>query len=154
MNTQPFSDAGSARHLLLLTALHETVRERLHEADQCIFLLVGQAEPPHALCIDVVGRFRRGPAADALPRIIGAAARQKIARVVEVHDRLEALEVTVVPIGFDEGWIGALVHIAKRRHPEACLTIAREREPAHIHGGGLAQRVTPGKKTADAKVDE
>jgi hypothetical protein len=74
----------------------------LHKADQRIFLLVGQAEPPHALCVHVVGRLRRRPACDALARIIGPAARQDIACVVEMHDRLEALEVTIVSIGFDQ----------------------------------------------------
>jgi hypothetical protein len=33
------------------------------------------------------------------------------------------------------------------------LVVARKREPTCIHAGGLAERVTLGKKTSDAKVD-
>ena len=97
-----------------VSPLHEAVAERLHEAYQRIFLFVRKPEPPHELGVHIVDGLWHRPARRTLAGVIGGAAPQDVARVVEVHDRLEALEVTIVSVGFNEAGIGSLVHIAQR----------------------------------------
>jgi len=66
----------------------------LQEADSAFFLLVRKPEPSHELGIMLSvdsGAGQRG----ALPEVFGAAALQDVARVVEMHDRFQALEVAV-----------------------------------------------------------
>ena len=99
------------RNLLLV----EPVGQRLHEADDRILLCVRQVQPPNSARVHIFGRFRRRPACRTFIDVVGLAARQDVARVVEMHDRLQAGEVAVVPVGLDEGWIGPLIHIAQRR---------------------------------------
>ena len=67
--------------------------------------------------------------------------RQDVPRVVEVHDRLEALEVTIVSIGFDEVWMGPLVHIAQRWHLKSPHVLSCQRAPASINGGRVAEQI-------------
>ena len=93
------------------------------------------------------------PTRDALAVVVPAAARQDVARVVEMHDRLDALEITIVAIGFDEGWIWPLVHIAQRRHLKAPLVRGDERYPARINGGGLAEQLIRAEKASNTRVD-
>src|SRR2546421_13037750 len=85
--------------------------------------------------------------------VIGAAAPQAVARVVEVHDRLEALEVAIVSVRFDEAWIRSLVHIAQRWHLKSPHVLGCQRAPASINRGGVAKQIVVGEKTADAGVD-
>jgi hypothetical protein len=96
-----------------VSPLREAVRERLHEAHQCVFFLVRKPESSDELGVHVVGGLGRGPARGALAGVIGAAAPQDVARVVEVHDRLKALKITIVSVGFDELLIRPLIHIAQ-----------------------------------------
>src|SRR4029077_4182318 len=70
------------------SALHVAVGKSLHEAHKCIFLLVRKPEPSDELCIHVIGGLWRRPARGALVGVIGSAAAQDVARVVEVSDRL------------------------------------------------------------------
>ena len=85
--------------------------------------------------------------------VIGAAAPQDVTCIVEVHDRLEALEVTIVSVGFDEVWIGPLIHIAQRGHLKSPHVPSCQRAPARVNRGRLAEQVALGEKTADAGVD-
>ena len=77
--------------------MQEAVGERLHEAHQRVFFLVRKPEPSHELGVHVIGGLWPGPARGALAGVICAAAPQDVARVVEVDDRLKALEVTLCP---------------------------------------------------------
>jgi len=79
------------------------------------------------------------------PRSLGRQ-RQDVARVVEMHDGLQAFDETVVPVRFDEGRIRVLIYIAERRVPEACLVIACKREPARIHARGFGSVGDPSLK--------
>ena len=106
---------------LLLVARHEPVGQRLHEAHDRILLCVRQAQAPNSARVHVVGRFRRRPACRTFIDVMGLAARQDVARVVEMHDRLQAREISVVPIGLHEARIGPLVHIAQCRHLKSRL---------------------------------
>ena len=85
---------------------------------------------------------------------MGLAARQDVARIVEVHDRLQAREISVVHIGLHEGRIGPLVHIAQCRHLNSRLIVWRQLEPSLIYRGRLAEQMPLGEKTADAAIDE
>ena len=93
-----------------------TVTKRPEEGNDCVLLRVGQSKPSHEPRVHVRGCFRCRPAAYSFTGIIRLATRQDVARVVEVHDRLEALEIAIVAIGFDEIRIGPLVHVAQRWH--------------------------------------
>src|SRR4051794_17924524 len=136
-----------------LSPLHEAVGESLHETYQRIFLLVRKPEPTHEFGVHIVGGLWHRPARGALAGIIGAAAPQDVARVVEAHDRLEALEVTIVSVGFDKARIGSLVHIAQRWRLKSPHVLSCQREPASINRGRLAEQIALGEKTADARVN-
>jgi hypothetical protein len=83
-----------------------------------------QAQPSHSFGIDVVGRLRCGPARRILAGIIGLTARQDVPRVVEMHDLLQAGEVSIVTVGFHEGRVGPLVDIAQCWHPNSSTSTA------------------------------
>jgi hypothetical protein len=61
------------------------------------------------------------------------ATRQDVARVVEMHDFLDAAEISVVPIGLCERRIGSLVDIAQRRHLEAAGDPRLQIAPSGVH---------------------
>src|SRR3977135_3227662 len=96
---------------------------------------------PNLTCVHVGGRLWRGPACRAFARLIGLTAWPNAARVVEVHDGLEAFEIAVVAIGLHEFRIGPLVHVAQRWHPYSRLVIGRERSPSLIDARGLAEQM-------------
>src|SRR5215831_16013098 len=69
-------------------------------------------------------RLRHGPAPRALAFVIGLAARKGVAGIVEMHDRLPAFEVSVVPVGLHEIGRGPFIDVAqcrnlKSRFPDA-----------------------------------
>src|SRR4029077_19439717 len=136
-----------------VSPLREAVRERLHEAHQRVFFLVRKPESSNELGVHVVGGLGRGPARGALAGVIGAAAPQDVARVVEVHDRLKALKITIVSVGFDEVLIRPLIHIAQSWYPKSPHVLSCQWAPARINCRRLAEQVALGKKTADAGVD-
>ncbi len=106
------SDEGTIfRHYTRSVGRHKSVRQSLHEAHNRIFLRVRKAEPPNSALVHVFGRLGRRPACCAFTDVMGLAAWKYVARVVEVHDRLQALEVTIVHIGFHKAGVGPLVHI-------------------------------------------
>lgn len=69
-----------------LFARHESVGERLHEADKVILFGVGQAEIANLGGVQIVGRFRRRPASGSGAGAIRLTARQDVSRIVEVDD--------------------------------------------------------------------
>src|SRR3979411_2125311 len=71
-----------------------------------------------------------------------------------MHDLLEALEIAVVTIGFDESVIRALVDIAQRRDLELSLEFRRILGPAGIWVGLAAQRMRAGQETTDPRIDK
>src|ERR1700730_14783585 len=144
----------AAGHELVLADRHEPVGQRLHEADDRILLCVRQAQAPNSARVHVVGRLRRRPAYRTFTDVMGLAAWQDVASVVEMHDRLQAREISVVPVGLHEGRIGPLVHIAQCRHLNSRLIVWRQLEPSLIHRRGLAEQMPLGEKTADAAIDE
>src|SRR5713101_4804592 len=77
-------------------SLYISVRQGLHEDDDGILFLLTQAEITELSRVHVFRIFGRGPTRNFLARVIRRTARQDIARVVEMHDLLEALEVTVM----------------------------------------------------------
>src|SRR5665647_2451994 len=82
------------------------VAERLQEGDDRMFLAGRQAEMAYLRGVDVLRDLGRRPRGGG------------VARVIEVHDRPEALEVAVVPVGLDEARGGPLGDVAQRRHLE------------------------------------
>jgi hypothetical protein len=102
----------------------------------------------------ILGRFRCGPAACRFPGVMGPTARQHVARVVEMHDGLQALEISIVPIGLDELRIVPLVDVAQRRHSKSPSILGRQGKPPRIHGRWLTERMAAGEEAADAAVDK
>src|SRR6266446_6879066 len=89
---EPEKWATAAWRDLLQADRHEPVGQRLHEADDRILLCVCQAQAPNSARVHIGGRFRRRPASRTFIGVMGPAARQDVARVVEMHDRLQARE--------------------------------------------------------------
>src|SRR5260370_40245518 len=71
-----------------------------------------------------------------------------------MHDRLQAFEISVVPVSLHEGWIGPLVDIAQRRHLHSRLVIRRQLQPSRIHRRGLAEQMPSNEKSDDAAIDK
>ena len=72
---------------------------------------------------------------------MGLAAWKYVARVVEVHDRLQAREIPIVHIGFHKARVGPLVHIAECGNLNSRLVVGRQLDPPLIHVGGLAEEM-------------
>src|SRR6266700_7583773 len=92
----------------------EAIRQRLYEAHEGVLLFLRQTQPPDSLRVHVGGRLRCRPARRAFARIVGLAARQDVARVVEMHDGLQAREIPVVRIGLYKARIRSLIDVAQR----------------------------------------
>src|SRR5579859_5845884 len=122
------AEARSPRHLVASAAacaatagrsfcgLDISVRQRLEEADQGILLVIAQAEIAELADVEILNDFGRGPARYSFAGIIRFASRQDVTRIVEVHDVLQAGEIAVVHVGFDEARVRAPVDIAEGRH--------------------------------------
>ena len=91
-----------------------TIGQRLEKGNNGVFLCITKAEMTHLLRIDVGRLFRRRPACHLLAGIPGLAPRKHIPRVVEMHNLLQAFEVPVVHVGFDEIRSRPFVDIAQR----------------------------------------
>src|SRR6266478_8889984 len=103
----------------------EAIRQRLHEAHEGVLLLLRQAQPPDSLRVHVGGPLWCRPARRAFARIVGLAARENVARVVEMHDGFQAREIPVVRIGFHKVRIRALIDVAQRWYLKASFVIGR-----------------------------
>jgi hypothetical protein len=104
--------------------------------------------------VHIGSRLRRRPAGRTFTRIMGLAARQHIARVVEMHDLLQASEISIMPVGLHEGRIGPLVHVAKCRHLNSRLVVRRQLEPSRIDCRRLAEQMSVAEKSTDTPIDE
>jgi hypothetical protein len=69
-----------------------------------------------------------------------------------MDDRLKALEVTIVSIGFNEVWIGSLIHVSQRWYLKSTHVLSGQRAPSCINCGRVAEQVSLGEKTADAGI--
>jgi len=137
------SDEGTIfRHTTRAVDGHKSVRQRQHEAHNRIFLSVRKAEPPNSALVHVFCRLGRRPACRAFTDVMGLAVWKYVARVVEVYDRLQAREISIVHIGFHKARVGPLVHIPECRHLNSGLVVRRQLDPPLINGGGLAEEGT------------
>src|SRR5467141_2345353 len=114
----------------------------------------GKALPPHSFCVYVGGRLRCWPARRALAWVIGLATRQGIAGIVEMHNRLQAFEISIMTVCLHEVRRGPFVNIAQCRHLKPRLILRRQRAPARIYRRRIAERVSLGEKSADTAIDE
>src|SRR5262245_46602623 len=90
----------------------EAIRQRLHENHERILLWVREVQPAHSFGVHIGGRLRLRPARNTLARIIWSAARQHVTRVVEMHDGLQAGEVSIVSVRLYESGERPLVDVA------------------------------------------
>jgi Cu/Ag efflux pump CusA len=110
------------------------------EGHKRILFCVGRAEVPDFARVHVVGRLRCGPARRAFAGIMGLATRQHISRVVEVHDLLQAGEISIMPARLHKGWRGPLVHVAQltiRDRQFVTDVFARPEHPLAVFSGEL-----------------
>src|SRR5216684_7651648 len=102
--------------------------------------LLRPTDPDDQLCsCSYGGRLRRWPAGRTFTRIMGLAARQHIARVVEMHDLLQAGKISIMPVGPHEGRIRPFVDVAQCRYLNSRLVVRRQLEPSRIDRRGLAE---------------
>src|SRR6266404_3388998 len=134
--------------------VHKPIRQRLHEENERVLFCIRQTQTTNFARVHIGGRLRRWPAGRTFARIMGLAARQHIACVVEMHDLLQAREITIVPVRLHEGRIRPLVNIAQRRHLNSSLVVWRQLAPSLIHRGGVAELVPVGEKGTDTAIDE
>src|ERR1700704_219028 len=92
--------------------VHKPIRQRLHEENERVLFCIRQTQTTNFARVHIGGRLLRWPAGRTFARIMGLAARQHIARVVEMHDLLQAGKISIMPVGLHEGRIRPLVHVA------------------------------------------
>src|SRR5260370_20990820 len=98
--------------------------------------------------VEFSGDFWCGPARPPFTGRAGGAARQRVARVVEVHDLLEAFEVAVLRVCLHERGVRPLVDIADRHGAKSAVERRGECVPRGIAVLGAPQ------ETADAEIDK
>src|SRR5207244_9357958 len=127
----------------------EAVRERLQERDDLVLLLIRQAEIA-GRTVEVLRNLRPGPAVHFLGRSRRAVSGGdvegiEIARIVEVHELLQALDVPIVEellleVGPWRLGGGTLCrchgHVARRGHLELAVDTRRLRYPGRVRVGG------------------
>src|ERR1700681_796417 len=140
--------------MLALIARHEAVRQRLHKTYQLILLGVRQSQAPYSFRVHVVGRFRCGPTRRTFAGVVELAARQDVARIVEMHDGFQADELSVVSIGLNKCGSMPLVHIAQRRKSNARLVGWRPPDPSRIPRARSSERMALSEEPTNTAVDE
>ena len=93
-------------------------------------------------------------ASGAFAAVMGLAARQGVARIVEMHDGLQTREIPVVSVRLHEVRIRAALYIAQGRHLKPRAIARRQLEPSVIYFRGLTKQMSLRKKTADATIHE
>src|SRR5260370_38513330 len=91
--------------------------------------------------VEFSGDFWCGPARPPFTGRAGGAARQRVARVVEVHDLLEALEVAVLRVCLHERGVRPLVDIADRPGAKPAVERRGKRVPRGIAVLGTPQEI-------------
>src|SRR6266481_5379341 len=72
--------------VLRLVDWREPIGQRLHEPDDRALLCIRQAQIPDVVLVHVVGRLRWRPACRTFAGVMRPAARQDVARVIEMDD--------------------------------------------------------------------
>src|SRR3981189_2654768 len=134
--------------------VHKPIRQRLHEENERVLVCIRQTQTTNFARVHIGGRLWRWPAGRTFARIMGLAARQHIARVIEMHDLLQAGKISIMPVGLHEGRIRPLVHVAQCRHPHSCLVVRRQLEPSRVDRRGLAEQMSVAEKSTDTPIDE
>src|SRR5262249_50723303 len=108
-----------------------SVRECLQEGYDLVFLFIGQPQISNRR-VPVLRDLRIWPARHLLSSSAILTTREFVARVVEVDDFLQALEVAIVHVGLDEVGARPLVHIPQRRDLELAVELRSEPYPVGI----------------------
>src|SRR5712671_3122865 len=119
--------------------VHKPIRPRLHEENECVLFCVRQTPTTNFARVHIGGRLRRWPAGRTFTRIMGLAARQHVARVVEMCYLLQAGKISIMPVGPHEGRIRPFVDVAQCRYLNSRLVVRRQLEPSRIDRRGLAE---------------
>jgi hypothetical protein len=101
--------ARQTRDGVTIPSLYISVRQGFHEDDDGILFLFAQAEITELSRVHVFRIFGRGPTRNFLAGVIRRTARQDIARVVEMYDLLEALEVTVMSKNLSDSFSSPMI---------------------------------------------
>src|SRR5882757_1935522 len=150
-----FAEMNKASSWPIKTRLvHKPIRQRLQEENERVLFCIRQTQTTNFARVHIGGRLRHWPAGGSFARIMWLTARQHIARVVEMHDLLQAGKISIVPVGLHEGRIRPLVYVAQRRHPHSRLVVWRKRDPSLVDRRRLAEQMPVAEKAADAAVDE
>src|SRR5258705_4431790 len=165
---RPTGRASTGEGIAVGVRRGEAVRERLQERDDLVLLLIRQAEIA-GRTVEVLRDLRPGPAVHFLGRSRrtvsgGDIERIEIARIVEVHELLQALDVPIVeePL-LEEGprRLGGTPwrchrRVARRHHLELAVDTRGKLCPVRVRVGGGAEPASealPQSKVPIAKSD-
>src|SRR5882762_4447824 len=76
--------------------VHKPIRQRLQEENERVLFCIRQTQTTNFSRVHIGGRLRHWPAGGSFARIMWLTARQHIARVVEMHDLLQAGKISIV----------------------------------------------------------
>src|SRR5260370_34203587 len=93
------------------------------------------------------------PAGELFAGIAWVALRQDVARVVEMHDLFEALEVAIVHVSLHKAWRGAHVDIAQSGHLELGVELRSAFKPLSIRIELAAIALQRAEEGADSLID-
>jgi hypothetical protein len=127
---------------------HKPVSEGLQKRHQLILLLTGQPEITDR-GVHVLPYFRCRPARHLFSRGALQTAAELVARVVEMDDFFQALEVAIVHISFDEIRARPFVDVAQCRNLELAVELRSEPRPIRVR---VEERIS--KEVADSSVNE
>src|SRR5207245_1697594 len=140
--------ASAGKRIPIGVRCGEAVRERLQERDDLVLLLIRQAEIA-GRTVEVLRDLRPGPAVHFLGRSRRAVSGGdvegiEIARIVEVHELLQALDVSIVEeLLLEVGpWrLGGTPwrchgRVARRGHLELAVDARRKLRPGRVRVGG------------------
>src|SRR5258705_13910087 len=122
--------------------VHEPIRQRLHEENERVLFCIRQTQTTNFARVHIGGRLPRPPAGRTFARIMGLAARQHIARVVEMHDMLQAGKIPIMPLGLHEGRIRPPVPAAQCWALYSRLVVRRQLEPSRVDRRRLAEQMS------------
>ena len=105
------------------------------------------------LCIHVQGCFWRRPTCFFLPSVAWLALRKQVPCVVKMNGLLEALEIAIVSVGFDEFGIRPLIDVSQRWNLHAAIVCRGMLHPICIGDRRPAQKILALEKRADAEID-
>src|SRR6201987_1621397 len=162
--------ATTGKGIAVRVRCRETVRESFQKRDDLVFLLIRQAEHPRR-CVEIVRHLFHRPAGYSLDRSCGAMTRSDrvgiagIARVVEMHELLQAFDVAVVKerllevrlpgAGFGRGTLlWCHCHIAHRGHLELAVNTWCKLYPVPVWVGAGAETTSEESSHSQISVAE